>query len=74
LEEAGQSVLCLPPYHPDLNLTDNIWTLIKHYVAQKSLTFTLGNARRLIEEKMIAITQEEWVEEWVSHFRSVTEI
>jgi hypothetical protein len=33
LESNGHVTLCLPPYHPDLNLIKNIWAKVKCQVA-----------------------------------------
>jgi transposase len=38
LAEHGHSVLCLLPYHPDLNLNELIWASVKEYVARMSVS------------------------------------
>lgn len=45
----------LPPYYPDLNSIEFIWTTVKSNVAQRNTTFKLGDA-----EKISRITETEW--------------
>lgn len=32
LEDAGVQILYLPPYSPDLNPIENVWSVLKHYL------------------------------------------
>jgi hypothetical protein len=59
LAEHGHSALLLPPYHPDLNLIEQIWVSIKEYVARKNVSFCL-DAMKLAEEKFSIVAKEEW--------------
>ncbi|XP_046684781.1 uncharacterized protein LOC124370533 [Homalodisca vitripennis] len=60
LAEHGHSALRLPPYHPDLNPIEMIWSLIKNHVALKNTTFKLNDCIKLVREKVQDITKEEW--------------
>lgn len=35
LAEHGHTVLRLPPYHPDFNPIENVWSQLKGYVASR---------------------------------------
>lgn len=61
LSEYGHSVLRLPPYHPDLNPIELIWSTLKNYVAKKNTTYLLNDAIKLLEEKEKLITAEDWL-------------
>ena len=37
-KEYGYEILRLPPYHPDLNPIELIWSQIKSYVARNNIT------------------------------------
>jgi transposase len=60
LTESGHDVLRLPPYHPDLNPIENIWSIIKGYVASKNVDMTLSVVEKLVKEKMSSVTSVEW--------------
>lgn len=60
LAQHGHSALRLPPYHPDLNPIEMIWSLIKNHVALKNTTFKLNDCIQLVNEKIAEITKEEW--------------
>ncbi|CAG4958245.1 unnamed protein product [Colias eurytheme] len=54
------TVLRLPPYHPEFNPIENIWGIVKTYVAKKNVAKNMKVIMSLAEEKMNAITVEEW--------------
>lgn len=58
--ESGHSVSRLPPYHPDLNPIELIWSLIKGNVAKKNITFNIDNVASLVMETCNSITAEDW--------------
>lgn len=60
LAEHGHSTLRLPPYHPDLNPIEMIWSLIKNHVALNNVTFKLNDSIQLAREKIDSITPDEW--------------
>ncbi|XP_050351341.1 uncharacterized protein LOC126774055 isoform X2 [Nymphalis io] len=59
LQQHGHTVLRLPPYHPELNPMENIWALVKTYIADKN-AMNINALMTLAEEKLNAITVEEW--------------
>lgn len=56
----GHSVLRLPPYHPDFNPIENIWSQLKQYVAQRNVDMNMTTVRNLLQEKVNMIGSEEW--------------
>ena len=47
LEVDGHIVLRLPPYHPNLNAIEKIWTNPKYFVGSHNTTFKLDDVRQL---------------------------
>jgi hypothetical protein len=41
LARYGHASLRLPPYHPELNLIEKMWAMVKNWVAMKNVTFHL---------------------------------
>ncbi|XP_060808779.1 uncharacterized protein LOC132903764 [Amyelois transitella] len=60
LNEAGHSVLRLPPYHPDLNPIEMAWSQIKGYVASKNVSWNLTQITDLVNEKVNLMGATEW--------------
>lgn len=60
MAEHGHSVLRLPPYHPDLNPIELIWSMLKRRVATKNVTFSMDIIKNLVETTASEITKEEW--------------
>ncbi|XP_028165299.1 uncharacterized protein LOC114356372 [Ostrinia furnacalis] len=60
LNEAGHSVLRLPPYHPDLNPIEMAWSQIKGYVASKNVSWNLTRITDLVNEKVNLMGATEW--------------
>lgn len=60
LRQHGHTVLRLPPYHPQFNPIENIWGIVKNYVAKKNVTMNMSSIMTLAEEKFNSITVEEW--------------
>ncbi|KAG8236840.1 hypothetical protein J437_LFUL017124 [Ladona fulva] len=58
--EHRHSVLRLPPYHPELNPIENIWGIMKNWVAMRNVTFKLEDVKKLVIEKCTNIGKEEW--------------
>lgn len=58
--ESGHAVLRLPPYHPDLNPIELIWSLLKERVAKKNVNFNMDSVEQLVKETCESITQDEW--------------
>lgn len=60
LSEYGHSAIRLPPYHPELNPIENIWGILKNWVATRNVSFKLDDVKRLVEEKCANIGGSEW--------------
>jgi hypothetical protein len=60
--EHGHTVVRLPPYHPDLNLIEKIWVIVKTRIAAKNVTFTrkLRDIEQLEEQNFATVAMEEW--------------
>lgn len=52
--------LHLPPYHPELNATEKIWTTVKNWMAARNVILSY-RMLKLAEEKFALVTREEWV-------------
>ncbi|XP_054281278.1 uncharacterized protein LOC128998948 [Macrosteles quadrilineatus] len=68
--DSGHTVLRLPPYHPDLNAIELIWSQIKGYVAERNTQFNMNSIMRLVEAKVSEIGASEW-EKCCSHVKSI---
>ncbi|KAJ4425400.1 hypothetical protein ANN_28015 [Periplaneta americana] len=60
MEEHGQSVLKLPPYHPDLNPLEMIWTAAKQWVASRNTTFKIADVMTLCRQSFEEIGVDKW--------------
>lgn len=60
IKSKGFEVLRLPPYHPELNAIENIWGVVKNYIAFRNVEQNITNTERLIHESMSKITSETW--------------
>jgi hypothetical protein len=56
----GHRVLRLPPYHPELNPIEKIWTLVKNWVAARNVSFKAKEVEKLTKERFEAVTVEDW--------------
>jgi hypothetical protein len=61
LARYGHVALRLPPYHPEQNPIEKMWTMVKNWVAMKNVTFQLQDVRKLAEEKFSSISKDEWL-------------
>ncbi|XP_054276557.1 uncharacterized protein LOC128995564 [Macrosteles quadrilineatus] len=68
--DSGHTVLRLPPYHPDLNAIELIWSQIKGYVAERNTQFNMNSIMRLVEAKVSEIGASEW-KKCCSHVKSI---
>ncbi|XP_023933911.2 uncharacterized protein LOC112042931 [Bicyclus anynana] len=60
IESKGFDVLRLPPYHPELNAVENIWGIVKKYIALNSNEQMVTDAERLINESFNKINSVTW--------------
>jgi transposase len=56
----GHTVLRLPPYHPDLNPIEMIWSQVKEWVASRKVTFETENVKLLCEQNFSKMGEREW--------------
>ncbi|XP_054260244.1 uncharacterized protein LOC128984900 [Macrosteles quadrilineatus] len=56
----GHAVLRLPPYHPDLNPIELIWSLLKERVAKKNVNFNMDSVEQLVKDTCESITKDDW--------------
>lgn len=60
LRDKGHSVIRLPPFHPDLNPGNKIWSQINNYVAENTVAMNEITLRNILQEKIKTIKQDEW--------------
>lgn len=60
MNEYGHSVLRLPPYHPDFNPIENIWSQIKGYVSKRNISMNMTTVKQLVQEKVNMIGSDVW--------------
>lgn len=60
IRSKGFEVLRLPPYHPELNAIENIWGVLKNYIALRNIEQNMTNTEHLIQESISKITSETW--------------
>lgn len=60
LAEQGHSVLRLPPYHPYLNPTEMIWSILKERVVKWNPSFSITAVQELVQTICSEITSEDW--------------
>jgi len=54
----GHRVIRLPPYYPDLNSIEKIWSSVNSGIAAKDVTFKRRDVQQLAEENFAAVTDE----------------
>ncbi|KAJ3654370.1 hypothetical protein Zmor_013562 [Zophobas morio] len=60
LKEHGHDILRLPPYSPEFNPIENIWGVVKNWVATNNTTFKLNDVERLVRKKIAELSPEIW--------------
>jgi len=53
-------VMFLPPYHSDLNPIENIWGIVKGYVARNRKEFNMKEVLQLTKAGVAHVTSEMW--------------
>jgi transposase len=56
----GHHILFLPPYHSDFNPIENIWGIVKGYVARNRKHFAMEEVERLTKEGVAHVTADMW--------------
>lgn len=63
LESHGHTVLRVPPYHPELNPINKIWTLVQNWVERIcSLYFKNEDIENIVEAKINSVPVKSWKE------------
>ncbi|XP_049779752.1 uncharacterized protein LOC126176637 [Schistocerca cancellata] len=57
---AGKTVLIIPPFHCELNTIELVWARIKGYVAAKRKTYKMPEVKVLLEDAVRTVTAEDW--------------
>lgn len=60
MTEKRIEVLRLPPYHPDLNCIENVWGILKGYVATHNIAQNAKSVEELIHEGFNKIGKDTW--------------
>lgn len=60
VREYGHEVLRLPPYHPDLNPIELIWSQVKKLIASRNLTYRLNDLVQIAENAFNDIEPHRW--------------
>lgn len=60
LRRHGHEAVHLPPYHPDLNPIELVWSKVKRGVAEKNFTFKISDIERLTHDAMDDVSNEFW--------------
>ncbi|CAG4965576.1 unnamed protein product [Parnassius apollo] len=60
IQSKGFEILRLPPYHPELNPIENIWGILKNYVANKNVSQNFTSIMSLINERLEMIDSTMW--------------
>ena len=68
---AGHEILRLPPYHPELNPIEQVWSVVKRYVARHT-DFKIQTILRLVEEALSTITNDVW-QNYIRHWKEVVD-
>ena len=56
----GHEVVCLPPYHCELNPIELCWSQVKYYIKTHNTKFTLSAVKDLTYEGFKKVGPEEW--------------
>ncbi|CAI6376480.1 unnamed protein product [Macrosiphum euphorbiae] len=57
---AGHTVLRLPPYHCEFNPIELAWAMVKGYVKRENTTFKANDVRQLLYTAIDRVTPENW--------------
>lgn len=60
LQKHNHTALRLPPYHPDLNPIEMIWSIVKGHVGKHNVTFKVNDVITLCERKFADMSESDW--------------
>jgi transposase len=60
LSKEGHDIIRLPPYHPDLNPIEMIWSQVKQYIAKQNHNGSIKKIAELCKQKMESMGNSEW--------------
>lgn len=60
MRQHGHDVLRLPPYHPDIDLIDNIWNIAKQWVALHNTAVKIVDIETLTKNKFGTMGKDGW--------------
>ncbi|KAL4121809.1 hypothetical protein QTP88_014247 [Uroleucon formosanum] len=60
LSKEGHDIIRLPPYHPDLNPIEMIWSQVKQYIAKQNHNGSIKKIAELCKQKMESMGKSEW--------------
>ncbi|XP_045506272.1 uncharacterized protein LOC123702539 [Colias croceus] len=63
MQEHGQEIVRLPPYHCDLSPIEYIWNLVKQRVANKNVNQSEKEIEKLTRDALSSITPSDWKKE-----------
>ncbi|XP_077488018.1 uncharacterized protein LOC144098926 [Amblyomma americanum] len=56
----GHEVLRLPPYHCEFNPIEQVWSMVKGFVAKRNKAFTLAEVEELLPQALAHVSKEDW--------------
>ncbi|XP_077486704.1 uncharacterized protein LOC144098004 [Amblyomma americanum] len=56
----GHEVLRLPPYHCEFNPIEEVWSMVKGFVAKRNKAFTLAEVEELLPQALAHVSKEDW--------------
>lgn len=60
LSKEGHDIIRLPPYHPDLNPIEMIWSQVKQYIAKQNHNGSIKKIAEVCKQKMESMGNSEW--------------
>jgi len=59
-EEAGHTILRLPPYHCEFNPIELAWAMVKGYAKRENTTYKIDDVRQHLHTAIERVTSENW--------------